>query len=134
MSVSAKSEFTVENAYRYTLKGPKRWIASHMWRYKWLLIGSIVFSVIDFLAFSQSPVLVGRAAEAILNPGGGGDLRTISLLILGVLMISGVAFLSGSLLIETSAQRMEADARPLMGDFEAAARKLYSNFMDAARA
>lgn len=31
-------------------------------------------------------------------------------------------------------ERMEADARPLMGDFEAAARKLYRNFMDAARA
>ncbi|HMM27159.1 MAG: ABC transporter ATP-binding protein [Chloroflexota bacterium] len=111
MAVSAKSEFTVENAYRYNLKGPVWWIIAHMWRYKWLLIGSILFSIVDFLAYSQGPVLVGRAAEIILDPTRSSELLTISLLVLGALIISSLAFWTNSLLIETSAQRMEADAR-----------------------
>jgi len=111
MAVSTKSEFTVENAYRYNVKGPMRWIISHVWRYKWLFIGSIIFSVIDFMAYSHAPVLVGEAAEAFLSPDGRSELVSISLRVLGVLMISGVAFWAGSILIETSAQRMEADAR-----------------------
>lgn len=111
MAVSTKSEFTVENAYRYDLKGPMRWIVSHIWRYKWLFIGSVVFSIVDWMAYSQSPVLVGRAAEAFLDPDGRDKLLPISLTVLGLLIISGVAFWTGSILIETSAQRMEADAR-----------------------
>lgn len=111
MAVSAKSEFTVENAYRYNVQGPVRWIISHIWRYKWLFIGSLLFSIVDFLAYSQGPVLVGRAAEIILNPDRSAELLTISLLVLGALIISSLAFWSNSLLIETSAQRMEADAR-----------------------
>jgi len=111
MRASTKSEFTVENAYPYNLRSPVWWIVSHVWRYKWLFIGSILFSIVDFIAYSQSPVLVGRAAEAILGPGGRADLVPISLLILGALMVSSIAFLLNSLLIETVAQRMEADAR-----------------------
>ena len=111
MAVSAKSEFTVENAYRYNLKGPMWWITSHIWRYKWLFIGSIVFSVVDWMAYSQSPVLVGRAAEAFLDPDGRDQLLPISLTVLGLLILSGLSFWTASILIETSAQRMEADSR-----------------------
>ena len=111
MAVSTKSEFTVENAYRYNLRGPVWWIASHIWRYKWLFIGSVVFSLIDWMAYSRSPVLVGQAAEAFLDPDGRDQLLPISLTVLGALLISALAFWTSSLMIETSAQRMEADAR-----------------------
>ena len=111
MAVSTKSEFTVENAYRYNLRGPVWWIASHIWRYKWLFIGSVVLSLIDWMAYSRSPVLVGQAAEAFLDPDGRDQLLPISLTVLGALLISALAFWTSSLMIETSAQRMEADAR-----------------------
>ncbi|NLX11294.1 MAG: ABC transporter ATP-binding protein [Chloroflexi bacterium] len=110
-SPAAKSEFTVQDAYAYDQRGPRRWIVSHVLRYKWLLIGSLVFSIIDFMAYSQSPVLIGRAAEEIMTPTGGDMLLRISLSVLGVLILSSFAFLGGSLLIETIAQRLERDAR-----------------------
>src|SRR5690606_19804381 len=58
-----------------------------------------------------APVLVGQAAETFLNPDGRSELLSIALTVLVLLIISSLAFWGGSLLIETSAQRMEADAR-----------------------
>ena len=82
-----------------------------IWRYKWLFIAALILSVIDFFAYSQSPVLVGKAAEEILNPTGGDRLLELALGVLGVLTLSSFAFLFGSLSIETIAQRFEVDAR-----------------------
>ena len=31
-------EFTVANAYQYNYRSPVRWLASHIWRYPFLLI------------------------------------------------------------------------------------------------
>jgi ATP-binding cassette subfamily B protein len=111
MAASAKSEFTVKGAYQYSHTSAARWLASHIWRYKWLFIVAVVLSAVDFFSYSQSAILVGRAADAILNPAGDNALLIISLGILGVMTLSSVAFWIGSLLLETLAQHLEADAR-----------------------
>ena len=111
MASHAKREFTVADAYAYSLNGPARWIMSHIWRYKWLFMGAIVFSAVDFFSFSQAPVQVGRAADEILNQGKTSALLVIALIVMGAMLVSSVAFWIGGLLIETLAQRMEADAR-----------------------
>jgi len=111
MAASIKSEFTVQDAYPYNHSSATRWIISHIWRYKWLFVAAVLFSMVDFLSYSQSPVLVGKAADAILHPKGGNPLLKIALAIFGVQTLSSVAFLNGSLLIETLAQRLEADSR-----------------------
>ncbi|NLF76005.1 MAG: ABC transporter ATP-binding protein [Chloroflexi bacterium] len=111
MTANVKSEFTVKNAYRYNQSSAVRWILTHIWRYKWLFIAALILSVIDFFAYSQSPVLVGKAADEILNPTGGDRLLELALGVLGVLTLSSFAFLFGSLSIETIAQRFEVDAR-----------------------
>ncbi|WP_119069518.1 ABC transporter ATP-binding protein [Aggregatilinea lenta] len=114
MSVSAppsKSEFSVENAYRYDLSSASHWIFSHVWRYKWLFIGAILCSVIDFVAYSQAPMLIGDVAGALMESDASSKLVSLSLAILAVQIVSSVAFGVGSLLTETTAQRMEADAR-----------------------
>lgn len=111
MTANVKSEFTVKNAYRYNQSSAIRWILTHIWRYKWLFIAALILSVIDFFAYSQSPVLVGKAADEILNPTGGDRLLELALGVLGVLTLSSFAFLFGSLSIETIAQRFEVDAR-----------------------
>lgn len=114
MSVSAtpsKSEFSVENAYRYDLSSAPRWIFSHVWRYKWLFLGAVLCSVVDFVAYSQAPVLIGDVAGALMESDASSKLVSLSLLILGVQLVSSVAFGVGSLLTETTAQRMEADSR-----------------------
>ncbi|MBN1965357.1 MAG: ABC transporter ATP-binding protein, partial [Anaerolineae bacterium] len=109
--VAKKSEFTVAGAYPYAQSSARRWILSHVWRYKWLFIGALVVSLVDFLSYSQSYVFIGNAAGEIINPQGGNALLKVSLAVLGVQALSAVAFLTGSLLTETIAQRMEADAR-----------------------
>jgi len=111
MAAHAKSEFTTPDAYAYTLSGPRRWIISHVWRYKWLFIAAITFSMVDFFSYSQGPVLIGRAADQILNDAGRSPLLRTSLLILTVMTISSFAFWIGGLLIEMLAQRLERDAR-----------------------
>jgi ATP-binding cassette subfamily B protein len=111
MVTNGKSEFTVQGAYRYNESSPLRWIASHIWRYKWLFFGALLCSVVDYLSFSQNPMLIGRVADEILNPTTDGALLRLSLMILGVLMLSSAAFWTGGLLIETLAQRLEAGAR-----------------------
>ena len=106
MTANVKSEFTVKNAYRYNQSSAVRWILTHIWRYKWLFIAALILSVIDFFAYSQSPVLVGKAADEILNPTGGDRLLELALGVLGVLTLSSFAFLFGSLSIETIAQHI----------------------------
>ncbi|MBN1566137.1 MAG: ABC transporter ATP-binding protein, partial [Anaerolineae bacterium] len=108
---SAKSEFTVLDAYSYNLRSASRWVMSHIWRYKLLFMGAILLSMVDFFAYSQGPVLIGQAADEILNPTADNALLKIALSILGVLMISSFAFWTGGLMIETLAQRLEADSR-----------------------
>jgi ATP-binding cassette subfamily B protein len=107
----SRSEFTVENAYRYNHTSAIRWIASHVWRHRWLLITTMLLGIIMNVTYAQGPVLIGVAAEEILNPTAADALLEISLAILGMLAISGFADLAHSLTIETLAQRLEASAR-----------------------
>ncbi len=112
MTTASKSEFTVENAYRYNQRSAVRWVMSHIWRYKWLFIVAVILSAVDFFAYSQSPILIGRAADEILNPTNDDNmLLKLSLGVLGVMTVSSFAFWSGGLLIETLAQHLETDAR-----------------------
>lgn len=106
-----KSEFTVKGAYQYDVRSAIRWIASHVWRYKVILIVALVLNTGSFFAYARSPVLIGQAAEELLNPTGGDTLRNIALGVLAVLLFDGVLFLTSGLLIETLAQRVEADSR-----------------------
>jgi ATP-binding cassette subfamily B protein len=108
---STKSEFTVQDAYRYNQRSAGWWVISHIWRYKLLFIGAILLSMVDFFSYSQAPVLIGSAADEIMNPTADDALLKIALGILGVLMVSSVAFWIGGLMIETLAQRLEADSR-----------------------
>lgn len=110
-SASPKSEFTVANAYPYNQSGPGRWIMSHIWRYKLLLIGAILLSVVDFMSYSYQNILIGQAADLILGAGGDDRLRELAIGVLAVMLLSSFAFLFSSLLTETIAQRLEVDSR-----------------------
>lgn len=106
-----RSEFAVEEAYPYNRSGPWRWILSHMWRYKFFFIATIILYVIAWFSYSGARVLIGLAADEILNPTVEGTLLRIGLAVLGVLVLDGFSMLGGSLSIETIAQRLERDAR-----------------------
>jgi ATP-binding cassette subfamily B protein len=107
----SRSEFTAANAYQYNHRSAIWWIASHVWRHKWLLITTMLLGIVMNVAYAQGPVLIGVAAQEILNPTAADALLKISLAILGMLTLSGFADLTHALTIETLAQRLEASAR-----------------------
>jgi ATP-binding cassette subfamily B protein len=105
------SEFRVTDARTYNQSGPVHWIWSHVWRYRWFLIGTFLFYLIGYSAYSGARVIIGAAADEILNPAGDNTLLLLALAALGVLVLDGVSTLLGALSVETIAQRLERDAR-----------------------
>ncbi len=107
-----KSEFTVENSYQYDHRSALRWVLSHAWRHKIYLFSTLLLGILSQVLYAQGPVLIGQAAEVIINPAEGASLLPrIALLILVVLVVQGIADLIHSLTIETLAQRLEAGTR-----------------------
>ena len=109
--MAANSEFSVENAHRYNHRSTVRWILSHLWQNKLFLLAVIVFSVTVQLLYSQAQIMIGRAADAIINPGAVDTLLTISLFILGLFLASGASDLIRSLSLSVIAERLEASTR-----------------------
>lgn len=105
----SKREFTAPNAYPYNHNSVVRWLVSHLMRRKLLVAATLVAGLVTTYTFTYSPVLIGQAAEEVVNPTG--QLGTLALLILGVLMISGIGDLFHALTIETLAQRLETGVR-----------------------
>ena len=109
--MTANSEFSVENAHRYNHRSTFRWIFSHLWQNKVFLLAVVVFSITVQLLYSQAQILIGRAADAIINPGAVDNLLTISLFILGMFLASGASDLIRSLSLSVIAERLEASTR-----------------------
>ncbi len=110
--MAQNSEFTIKDAYRYNRSSPVRWIVSHVWRYKFFLIATMLLYITAWFSFSGSRFLLGVAAEEIVNPTAPDGLLRIALLILFVLLIGdSLSALAGSLSMETLAQRLARDSR-----------------------
>lgn len=69
-----KREFTVAHAYRYNTSGPVRWIVSHVMRYPWIPIVTVLMATLTSVLSSTNSVLVGRAFDVVLSPGATRDL------------------------------------------------------------
>jgi ATP-binding cassette subfamily B protein len=109
----SKAEFRAQDAHEYNLKSPSRWIASHAWRYKLFVIGTLIGKTFSIATYSIAPIFIGQAAEAILNPekAAPNALLYAALGVLGGLVGDGITNLLGSLSIEVIAQKLEADSR-----------------------
>ncbi len=111
MATQNQSEFSVESAYVYDHRSSVRWIFSHVWRYKGLFLFAILMYMLAWTSFGGARVLIGQAAEEIINPTAANGLMIASLSVLGILILDGISALMGSLSIETIAQRLSRDSR-----------------------
>ncbi|GAB5494672.1 MAG: ABC transporter ATP-binding protein [Phototrophicaceae bacterium] len=111
MVTKNQSEFSVEGAYTYNYRSPLRWILSHVMRYKGLFFFAMLMYTLAWASFGGARVLIGQAAEEIINPTVANGLLLVSSMVLGVLLLDGISALMGSLSIETIAQRFARDAR-----------------------
>jgi len=107
-----KKEFRLENEYHYNRSGPVRWIISHLMRYPFLPLVTILAAILNNLAYSYRQVFIGQGFDLITTP----DWPTPALLmlalgVLGVAVGQGMTGLVRNYAIEFLAQRIERDAR-----------------------
>jgi len=106
-----RSEFRVADAKQYNQRSPLIWMLSHAWEHKLFLFTALVGYLIGYSAFSYARILIGEAADIILNPTTQDAVIRISVMITGVLVLDGIGSLLGSMSTETLANRLERDSR-----------------------
>ena len=111
--MAAKAEFNVTNAYQYDHRSPVRWLWSHIWRYRLFLVGGLACYLLSITLYSTAPVLVGEAAEVIMNPGADAprQLLLLSLGVLIVLVLDGVVNMIAAFTAENIGKGLSANAR-----------------------
>jgi ATP-binding cassette subfamily B protein len=108
----SKREFTIANEYRYNHSDPRRWIISHVLRYKRFIASFILASIITNTLYVLVPSLTGEAFNVVAQGGAGrGELIRIALTILAVVFCGGVIDLTARLSSEVLGKHLAADAR-----------------------
>ncbi len=64
----SKSEFRLENEYRYNRSSALRWILSHMMRYPWLPLLIVATAVFNNFAAGYVQLFIGRGFDLITQP------------------------------------------------------------------
>ncbi|RRR74772.1 MAG: ABC transporter ATP-binding protein [Candidatus Viridilinea halotolerans] len=105
------SEFAVAGAYQYDQRSLGGWIRSHVLRYWHLLLVFYLGFFSAWSCYAGSQVLIGRAADEIINPTAPNGLQIAALLVLAILVGDALSSLIGLISAETLAARFEADAR-----------------------
>lgn len=107
------SEFTVTGQRLYNRSSPIRWIISHVWRFRALLVTFIVGSLAATILNGMIPGLTGDAVDEVLGSDGDrrGALLRIALVLLGIVIVRGLFDIVARYTIEVMAKRLERDAR-----------------------
>ncbi|MGH2507626.1 MAG: ABC transporter ATP-binding protein [Ktedonobacteraceae bacterium] len=106
----SKKEFTVANEYHYNLASPARWICSHLWRYKYLILCYILASLTANSLYAITMLLTGAAFNAVLS-GSLGQLAHVALIILGLVFLGGCGDVGARFFPELVGKRLARDAR-----------------------
>lgn len=109
--MARRSEFNIAHAHRYDTRSAGRWIVAHIRRYWHFALGFVVFYSSAWTCYSFAQVLIGRAADEILNPSAPNGLLIAALMVLAVMLGDAVSGLIGLLAAESLASHVEADAR-----------------------
>ena len=70
--MKSNSEFNIAGLYAYDRRSTRRWVFSHVWRYKGLTLVGMLLTVGSIAGYSLSPVLIGLAAEELQAPRAAG--------------------------------------------------------------
>ena len=108
---SNRGEFTVADSYHYNHKGVRRWILSHVLRYRLLFLRSVLLFLVGWSAMAWVRVLIGQAAREITSPTRPDGVLLAALAVLLASIIDSLSHLGGSLSITIIAQRLARDSR-----------------------
>ena len=107
-----KREFKLENEYPYNRSRPVRWLISHLMRYPFFPLATLLTSVFSNVLYSYIQVFIGRGFDLITTPGWlATELLNLALCLLGVAIGQGLMELICNYSLEFLAQRVERDAR-----------------------
>lgn len=106
----SKKEFTVAAAYTYDLTSPTRWIISHLWRYKHLVLCYMLASLTANGFYALTMLLTGTAFNAVLGHSLD-QLTQVTLLILGLIFLGGCGDVGARFFPELVGKRLARDAR-----------------------
>jgi ATP-binding cassette, subfamily B, bacterial len=110
--VLGKSEFRVAGEYRYSRRGPARWIVSHALRYPLIPTAVLSFAVAAGVLGSRAPLIVGRAFDHVISEQRNlSTLASLALAYLGLRLAGALLAVATSSANEVLAQRIERDAR-----------------------
>ena len=112
VTLGSRREFGVKSAHTYNVKGPVRWIFSHLLRYPLLPLIMGVMAVVNNFAYSYIQIFVGRAFDLISVSGF--LLSALLPSILGIVACAAGQGLTGivrNFTMEFLAQRIERNSR-----------------------
>jgi ATP-binding cassette subfamily B protein len=105
-------EFSVAGEYHYDRAGPVRWIASHLLRYKRILLCWLITAVLANILNAVIPTLTGAAFNVVLAPQPDrARLAATALEILAVVLALGCVDLGARISNAVMGKRLERDAR-----------------------
>lgn len=108
----SKREFTIANEYRYNRASAARWIASHLFRYKHIAFGFMLFSISANTLYDSIAVFTGRAFNVVQSGQAGySQIGIIALTLVAVVVLSGAADLGARISAEVIGKRFARDAR-----------------------
>jgi len=112
MSAALSVEFRSGEEHPYDLRGPGRWIVSHLLRYPALPLFAALCSVVNNICYSGLQVLVGKGFDVLVLPGWSvARLASVASLMALAAVIQGSAGIARNVSFEVLAQRIERDAR-----------------------
>jgi ATP-binding cassette subfamily B protein len=112
VTLDSPREFRVDSAHRYSMKGPVRWILSHLLRYPVFPLIMGIAAVVNNFVYSYIQIFVGQAFDLISAPGF--LLASLTAPVLGILACAlgqGTTGIIRNYTTEFLAQRIERDSR-----------------------
>ena len=111
-SFDSRREFRVESAHTYNVKGPVRWIISHLLRHPFFPLIMLIAAVANNFVYSYIQIFIGQAFDLVSSPGF--LLSALSASVLGILACAlgqGITGIVRNFTTEYLAQRIERDSR-----------------------
>ncbi len=112
IALGSRREFQVQNAYNFNVKGPVRWVVSHLLRYPLFPLIMGLAAVANNFVYSYIQIFIGRAFDLISAPGF--LLSALLPPVLGILACAlgqGTTGIVRNFTTEFLAQRIERDSR-----------------------
>ena len=110
------SEFTAAagsapRSAAFDTRTPGRWIISHLRRYPVVFALAVLCQLASWSMFALTPVMIGRAAQVVIDGLGSRELLLAAGGLLGVMLANAAALLSVMICSGTLGHRLERDAR-----------------------